>query len=290
MTKILDGGLSTELENLGATFDGPLWTGKTLLENPVLIEHAHRNYVESGAEVIITSSYQLSRQGFQEIGLTSDDADRALVASVEVAKKAAAGTNTKVAASIGPFGAVLHDGSEYRGNYGRSEDELFEFHKTRIEILESAGPDVLLAETIPDLTEVKALARAFEQSKLPVWVSFSAGSATELWSGEKIVDAVLALRGVPTLEAIGFNCVNPELVSDLVATVRSVSNVPLVAYPNKGGKWDAETGQWNYQTGKVLVDYWPEWQQLDLEFVGGCCGTDARDIRKLTQAVSDGNA
>jgi homocysteine S-methyltransferase len=286
LATIIDGGLSTELENLGAKFEGPLWTGRTLLDDPALIEQAHRNYIQAGAKVLITSSYQISSQGFSEIGLSATEAANALSESVAVAKRAAQGTNVLVAASIGPYGAVLHDGSEYKGNYQVSEQQLIDFHAERIRVLEAAEPDILLAETIPDLVEAQALAEALKDTKLPVWVSFTAGSADQLWSGALVTEAVLAISQIPTLQTIGFNCVNPALVEDLVKQVRSVSNLDIAVYPNKGGVWDAARGAWNYQEGKTLIDYWPQWQELGLSYVGGCCGTDASDIQHLAATVN----
>lgn len=286
MAHIIDGGLSTELERLGAKFDGPLWTGRTLLDDPTLIQTAHRNFIDAGAEVVITSSYQVSRRGFLEIGLTADDADAALALSVTIAKKAAEGNEAKVAASIGPYGATLHDGSEYRGNYGVSEEDLVKFHSERIAVLESAGPDILLAETIPDLVEANALAKALSKSQVPVWISFTAGDGEVLWSGDRIEDAVKAVSVIPGLQAVGFNCVNPELIPQLVAQVRSVSNIPIAIYPNKGGSWDSEAGEWSYQNGKSLDAFWPEWKDLGVSYVGGCCGLDSKDISALSEAVS----
>ncbi len=286
MTHIIDGGLSTELERLGASFDGPLWTGRTLLDNPQLIERAHRNFVDAGAEVVITASYQLSRRGFLEIGLTANDADSALRLSVDTARNAVRGTKALVAASIGPYGATLHDGSEYRGNYGLTEDELFVFHAERIAVLEAAQPDILLAETIPDLVETRALARALANTALPVWVSFTAGDANHLWSGASVEDAVRTVSSIPTVQTIGFNCVKPELVSGLVSRARSVTDVSLAVYPNKGGSWDASAGEWSDQNNRTLSDYWSDWSALGIDYVGGCCGVDALDLRELAARVS----
>jgi homocysteine S-methyltransferase len=286
MIKILDGGLSTELQRLGAMIEGPLWTGRALLEDPSAIEQAHKNFISAGAEVVITSSYQISRRGFEEIGLSAADADSALRLSVEVARRATAGSVAKVAASIGPFGAVLHDGSEYRGNYGLTEDELLTFHAERIAILEQAGPDILLAETIPDLIEARALARALQNMQLPVWVSFSATNDAKLWSGASVADAVRAVSGIPNLQAIGFNCVNPDLVPELVSAARAVTEAAIVVYPNKGGVWNSELGEWDSQKVRSLEEYWPDWQDLGLAFVGGCCGSDANDIARLAETVA----
>ena len=285
MTRIIDGGLSTELERIGATFDGPLWTGRTLLDDPALIEQAHRNYVHAGADVIITSSYQLSRRGFAEIGLTQQAADDALRQAVAVARSAAGNSGSRVAASIGPFGAILHDGSEYRGNYGVSEDELVAFHTDRIAVLADARPDILLAETIPDLTEAQALARALVDTDLPVWVSFTSGDGAHLWSGAEIEAAIDAVSGIPALETIGFNCVHPGLVADLVTRAHRVIDRDIAVYPNKGGSWDAESGEWSDQTPRGLDEWWNDWADLNIAYVGGCCGNDATDIARLSQRV-----
>jgi len=287
LTHVIDGGLSTELERIGASFDGPLWTGRTLLESPELIQQAHKNFIDAGAELIITSSYQISRKGFIEVGLTAEQADQVLIQSVETAKAAAGNTNVQIAASIGPYGATLHDGSEYVGNYKVSEDELVQFHRERIEVFLKAQPDILLAETIPDLTEAKALARALRDVSIPVWVCFTAGEAERLWSGDLIVDAIRAVSSIPSLQAIGFNCVHPDLISDLVRTAKSVTDLPIAVYPNRGGSWDATKSVWTLDDKSSFTDYWKQWSQLGIEFVGGCCGLDATDIQQLKTVVSN---
>ena len=281
MTELIDGGLSTELENLGAVFDGPLWTARALLDDPALIVAAHRNFVRAGAKVVITSSYQISRSGFIAAGRTAAQADQALIASIAAAREAVEGTEVRVAASIGPYGATLHDGSEYRGNYGVSEDFLYEFHRARIEILEAAKPDILLAETIPDLTEARALARALAETEVEVWVSFTTRDAESLWSGEKIVDAIKAVSEISSLKVVGFNCVQPNLVEGLVALANTATSADIAAYPNHGGSWNAKLGEWNSPEDSSLANFWPDWSKLDLAFIGGCCGVDAQEISQL---------
>ena len=286
MTQVIDGGLSTELERLGARFDGPLWTGRTLLEHPALIEQAHRNFIDAGAQVIITSSYQLSREGFVAIGLSEEDADDALRRSVEVARSAASGTNARVAASIGPYGAILHDGSEYRGKYGRSQAELAHFHAERLAVLLEADPDILVAETIPDLDELNALVTVLSEADRPVWVSLTSSDGTHIASGQSIEEAIELIEKIPQLEALGFNCVDPALVSVLVDRARSASDLPLVIYPNRGGRWNASTGGWESPEGKELAKWWDQWADLGIRYIGGCCGNDAPAISRLNSRVA----
>lgn len=283
---IIDGGLSTELERLGAQIAGELWTGKALLDDPALVEQAHRNYAAAGAEVVITSSYQLSRQGFVEVGLTVEEADTALRNSVAVARRAVRGTEAKVAASIGPYGAVLHDGSEYRGDYTVDQAYLEAFHAERLAVLLEAEPDFLAVETIPNLAEAKALANVLAETDVPSWVSFTAGSGASLWSGEAIEDAVRAVSGIPKLFAVGVNCVDPAHVAELASRIRSVSNLEIVAYPNRGGVWNSEQGIWIGQEPKALSEWFPEWSAAGVSWFGGCCGTHSGDIRTLYSAVA----
>jgi homocysteine S-methyltransferase len=283
---LIDGGLSTELTRIGATFEGELWTGRALLNDPALVEQAHRNYAEAGAEVLISSSYQLSRQGFEEVGLSSASADEALIKSIEVARNAAAGTQAKVAASVGPYGAVLHDGSEYRGDYKVSQNFLEDFHSERLEVLLSAKPDFLAIETIPNLIEAKALASVLKQTKVPFWFSFTAGTEEKLWSGEFIQDAAAEVSELENIFAVGINCVSPELVSGLINRIKGVSNLDVIAYPNRGGQWDAKNGIWLNEVPREFASWLPEWLDTGVNWLGGCCGTDSTDIRSLNRALT----
>ena len=286
---VIDGGLSSELERLGAHIEGELWTGQTLLANPSLVEQAHRNFVNAGAEIVITSSYQLSRRGFEEVGLTAADASVALRTSVEVARNAVAGTEAKVAASVGPYGAVLHDGSEYRGDYRVSQSELEDFHYERLIELLAAEPDLLAVETIPNVLEARALAKVLSEVTVPFWVSFTAGSPTQLWSGEPIEAAAAELVALKQLFAVGVNCVDPAHVSGLVTAIHSITELPAVAYPNCGGVWDSEAGVWLGGSPKPLSDWLDDWRHTPIEWVGGCCGTTANDIRGLSHALATGH-
>jgi len=287
--RLIDGGLSTELERLGVDIAGNLWTGHTLLGSPASIEEAHRKYAVAGAEVVITSSYQLSRQGFREIGLTDADADAALTSSIKVARAAVAGTDAKVAASVGPFGAVLHDGSEYRGDYSVSQAQLEDFHFERLQVLGAAQPDFLAVETIPNLVEAKALANVLAEFEIPRWISFTAGTPTHLWSGESYESAVEAVSGVDHLLAVGVNCVNPEFVSSLAGIASRVSGLPAIAYPNRGGTWDSPKGEWIGEKPSEFSDYLPSWIDSGVQWVGGCCGTHSGDIASLARALNRAN-
>jgi S-methylmethionine-dependent homocysteine/selenocysteine methylase len=282
----IDGGMSTELEQQGCRLEGSLWTAQALLDDPALIEAAHKAFVDAGAGVVITASYQISRAGFVEAGLTAADADRALRASIEVARKAVAGTDTLVAASVGPYGAILHDGSEYKGNYGKSLEELRAFHAERLEVLISANPDLLAIETIPDALEAEALVAALADFPDAIaWMSFSIGPDGKLWAGQSLAEAARIASSSPAIAAIGVNCVDPALVSGAIAEIRTVTDLPVVIYANGGGTWNAETGLWENAAADALVAYSAEWVEQGASLIGGCCGTHAGDIRQLAEAL-----
>lgn len=282
----IDGGMSTELEQQGCTLEGSLWTAQALLDDPGLIESAHKAYVDAGAGVVITASYQISRAGFVEAGLTANDADRALRASIDVARKAVSGTETLVAASVGPYGAILHDGSEYKGNYGKTVEELRAFHVERLGVLLSANPDLFAIETIPDALEAEALVAALAEFPSAIaWMSFSIGPDGKLWAGQSLAEAARFAASSPAIAAIGVNCVDPALVSAAIAEIRSVTDLPVVIYANGGGTWNSETGIWENAAADALVAYSAEWITQGATVIGGCCGTHAGDIRQLAAAL-----
>ena len=284
---LIDGGLSTELERIGAQIKGQLWTGHNLVDSPELVELAHKNFVASGAEVIISSSYQLSRHGFRVLGLSDDLADSALRRSVEIARAAVGDTGCKVAASIGPYGAVLHDGSEFRGDYKVSQAQLEDFHFERLEVILSAKPDFLAVETIPNVLEAKALAQVLGKVDIPFWIAFTAASESRMWSGEPIEEAAEQIAGLPGLFAAGVNCLNPNYVAPLSMAINKVTSLPAIAYPNDGGKWDAASATWSGRDDKSLAEWIPHWIDTPIEWVGGCCGSNALDILELSKFLKE---
>lgn len=284
---VLDGGLSTQLESHGHDMNHRLWTGRVLLEDPAAISRAHSDYVDSGADVVISASYQVSRQGFVDAGLTEEAADAALVSSVDAARAAVAGRQARVAASVGPYGAILHDGSEYRGRYGLSSDALVAFHRERVGILVDAGPDLLAVETIPDVVEAKAIVEVLaDHPTMPVWMTFTAADDKHICAGQRIEDAVAVAASAPSVMAVGVNCTDPRLVAPLILRMRAASDLPIVIYPNAGGAWNPEDGSWDDSiTGPFAPALVEVWQQAGATAIGGCCGTDASVIRDLAAQV-----
>ncbi len=272
----LDGGLSTGLEAHGHDVTGPLWTGELLLSNPDAVAAVHRGFVEAGADIIITGSYQLSFEGGRRAGWSDDDVERALRNSTTAARMAA-NEETLVAASIGPYGAFLNDGSEFRGNYGVSEQTLRDFHGRRLDILLSTEPDLLAIETMPDLDEVRVILDLINEKApdVPLWVSFTVREPGEVSGGGSFADACALVEGHAAAIAVGINC-SPLTV--ITPTLQSVeTDLPFVVYPNAGQEWDADAMAWTGEPHFATTEQVSEWVDLGARIVGGCCGysTDA---------------
>ena len=203
---VLDGGLSTALEQQGADLGGALWTARLLADEPARIAAAHRSFFDAGARVATTASYQASVEGLVAAGYDATEARRLIASSVTIAREVADEyPGSLVAASVGPYGAYLADGSEYTGRYGVTAARLRDFHGPRLELLAGAGPDLFAVETIPDADEAEVLVELLDEIGLPAWFSYSVkGNHTP--AGQLLVAAYAVLIGCRSLVAAGVNC------------------------------------------------------------------------------------
>ena len=279
---VLDGGLATELERRGADLRDPLWSARILLEDPDLIRAVHADYVAAGADVAISASYQASFEGFANRGLDHGRAAALMRRSVELAREASDGRI--VAASVGPYGAVLADGSEYDGRYGLEVRDLVDFHRPRIETLLEAEPDVLAIETIPSIVEAEALVAILEDlPDVAAWISFSCYDGAHISDGTPFADAATMAASSPRVVAVGVNCSPPVHVPALLSSARV--HTPLLAYPNLGSTWDAATKSWIVEGARPdLAAAASDWRAAGASIVGGCCGTTPEDIRAIAAA------
>jgi homocysteine S-methyltransferase len=285
---VLDGGLSTALEQQGADLGGALWTARLLGEAPDRIAAAHRAYYEAGARVATTASYQASVEGLVAAGYDPAEARRLITLSVTVARDvrdelAGSHPGLLVAASVGPYGACLADGSEYRGRYGVTPARLRDFHAPRLELLAAAGPDLLAVETIPDSDEAEVLVPLLDDLGVPAWFSYSVtGDTTN--AGQPLAEAYAVPAGSRAVIAAGVNCSEQADVLGAVRAAVAATGRPAVAYPNRGGSWNADTRQWEY-AGPLDLDLVDGWLAAGARLVGGCCGTGPDDIAALAERV-----
>lgn len=310
---ILDGGLATELERRGLDLRDSLWSGRVLVEAPEEIEAVHDDYFQAGADVGTSASYQATFEGFAGRGIGTRASERLLRLSVELVDRArgrfwsdpanrAGRVFPLVAASIGCYGASLHDGSEYRGDYGLTREALMDFHRPRLRVLADSGADVLAFETIPSKLEAEAVVALLEEipSAPPAWVSFSCRNALEVSHGEPLAECFAAAGASESVAAVGINCTPPRLVSGLLQSARGATKKEVVVYPNSGEIWDASKQAWKISTLSTggesparIEELAPEWRRLGARLIGGCCRTtpsttsDLRAIFSAQQIVPD---
>jgi homocysteine S-methyltransferase len=299
----VDGALATELEAHGCDLEDPLWSAKVLLEQPHLVKRVHREYFRAGAAVAITASYQATTLGFARRGLSEEEALGRVALSVRLADEARreyllenpdAGP-LLVAGSVGPYGAYLADGSEYRGDYRLSPDDFLDFHRPRISALVDAGADFLACETLPSLPEAQALLALLEEFDVEAWLSFTLRDGSHISDGTPLAQVAELCRDQPLAVAIGVNCVPLELVSPALEALGNATETPLIAYPNSGETYDAVTKTWgpaaagdspagpHGKTPLSLAEGTPTWRALGARLVGGCCRTTPHDIAAVAR-------
>ena len=292
---VLDGGLATELEAQGHDLTDDLWSARVLRDAPEAIEAAHAAYLRAGAQVLITASYQASVESFARAGMSPQGAEELLRQSVVLARRARervaadlpAAAAALVAASVGPYGAVLREGQEYTGDYGGLDlAALEQFHERRLRVLISAGPDCLACETIPRADEARLLAGLLDRLEAPpAWISFTCRNGEATSHGEPIEEAVEAAASGQRVVAVGINCTAPEHVPELLRRAATATDLPLVAYPNGGRVWDGNERGWlTLGSDRLPLDAVAEWVDAGARLVGGCCGIGPAGIGEIAQA------
>ncbi|KAF7187306.1 Homocysteine S-methyltransferase [Pseudocercospora fuligena] len=302
---IVDGALATELETRGHDLNHPLWSAKLLKESPASIEDVHFDYFKAGANIAITASYQAGIEGLTtHFGVEESEARLLIKRSVGVAQAArdalAKPSNATsphgspktrlIAGSVGPYGAFLADGSEYRGDYQRTLDEFKDFHRSRIETLIEAGVDLLALETMPNMAEIQALLELL-QTEFPhaiAWLSCSMKGAAHLSDGtpwQNVLDLVNEHQA--RIVSFGINCVPLHETTDALEQIKRFTDLPLICYPNSGEVWESATHTWHgSQPDALLAEHsgkskaasqlaadFDSWTKAGARLVGGCCRT-----------------
>jgi len=289
---ILDGGLAAELEARGADLDHELWSARYLQEDPDLIRRIHLDYLDAGADCVISASYQATVRGFRKQGLSDEEAVALLRRSVELAcaarddfwDRAPAGRlRPLVAASVGAYGAYLADGSEYTGRYDLDEAGLTEFHRRRFRILAASGADLLACETLPSGPEARALLRLLGESPGAwAWFSFTCRDEIHLSDGTPLAEMAAELDGARQVVAVGVNCTAPRFIPALISELRRSTRKPVVVYPNSGETYDAERKAWSdLASPPDFGQLSSVWFDRGASLVGGCCRTGPRHIRQI---------
>ncbi|MCY3659015.1 MAG: homocysteine S-methyltransferase [Caldilineaceae bacterium] len=298
---VLDGGLASEVERRGVVITGdPLWSARLLLDNPSLLEDIHLAYARAGADILTTATYQASLPGLAAAGLSAIESRAVLTKAVHLAQRVGArwaqacGVKPPlVAASMGPYGAYLADGSEYTGAYTQDKATLRAFHEKRMAVLVDAGTDLLACEAIPSLAEGEVLLELLgAYPHLPCWISFTCRDALHVSHGEPVA-ACLSMGADCPHVMTGVNCLHPRLVTPLMAAVPDSGGAATqVVYANRGDTWIAESGTWDTSTGlddEAYAACAVDWAQLGALLIGGCCRTTPSTTAHLV-SLSTANA
>ena len=290
---VLDGAMATELEGKGFDLSGPLWSAQVLQDYPQAIAEVHRDYLEAGADCLLTASYQVSAEGFQKLGFSAERAAeaaaQALQAAVALAEEARRSFQTRssrrvwIAASLGPYGAMLHNGAEYHGNYDCSFDALVGFHRRRIAVLATTGADFLAFESVPSLAEAEAILAALREfPTLGAYVSFTCRDRVHVSHGEPLRACAEMLEKEPQIVGVGVNCTPPALITGLIEEMAGATAKPIIVYPNSGEAWDAAGHCWQ---GDGQMQAFGEqargWRTAGAQWIGGCCRTGPEHVRAV---------
>jgi len=279
---VIDGGLATQLEAQGCDINNALWSASIITDDPQAIVDAHRAFLDAGAQIIISASYQTI-----DPDLIAGAVYLAVQARDEFVKDNPASNASLVAGSIGPYGAVLSDGSEYSGDYGVSRADLIEFHRARVAQLDASAVDILACETIPSYDEAIALRDLLAAVASPAWISFSCRDGVCISDGTAVEEAVALFRDHPSVRAVGVNCSSPQYVASLIQRIKAtLPEMPILVYPNSGEKFEASDKTWS---GTATASDWGPaaqgWLAAGATIIGGCCRTGPEHIQTIEQTI-----
>lgn len=300
---VIDGAMATELEKMGVQTNNELWSATALIENPEAIKAVHKSYFQAGADIAITNTYQANIKEFMKIGLSEAESRQLIIKAVKLADQARTeyyrdlpknerqirAPHPLIAGSVGPYGAYLADGSEYRGDYSLSQKEFQDFHRSRMELLDQAGVDLFAMETQPNFAETKALVNLLvnEFPQQHAWLSFSINDPQTLCDGTLLSEAVEYYNDVEQVSAIGVNCTTMENIEATVKNIRAVTTKPIIVYPNNGDIYDPETKTWTKnESADTFGQLVPAWLQAGANLIGGCCRTTPQDIQEIAQVIN----
>lgn len=289
---VSDGAMATELEKRGVATNSALWSATAMLDHPDAIQAVHQSYLDAGAKIMTTNTYQANVPAFEQAGIAAAQARQLIQQAVTIAhtaRDASHVTDAVIAGSIGPYGAYLADGSEYTGAYQLTPSAYQDFHRERLALIMAAGVDVLALETMPRLDEVQALVQLITTTWLqqPYWVSFSIKDPQTLCDGTSLAATAKWVAAQPNVVAVGVNCTTLENIAPALATLKAAVAVPLIVYPNSGDQYDPVTKTWQEtHLSHQFASFVPQWLAAGARIIGGCCRTTPKDIATVARALS----
>lgn len=289
---VSDGAMATELEKRGVATNSALWSATAMLDHPDAIQAVHQSYLDAGAKIMTTNTYQANVPAFEQAGIAATQARQLIQQAVTIAhtaRDASHVTDAVIAGSIGPYGVYLADGSEYTGAYQLTPSAYQDFHRERLALIMAAGVDVLALETMPRLDEVQALVQLITTTwtQQPYWVSFSIKDPQTLCDGTSLAVAAKWVAAQPNVVAVGVNCTTLENIAPALTTLKAAVAVPLIVYPNSGDQYDPVTKTWQEtHLSHQFASFVPQWLAAGARIIGGCCRTTPKDIATVARALS----
>lgn len=292
---VLDGAMADELQRQGIDLNSKLWTASALIDQEEKVYHAHLNYFKAGANIVITDTYQANLPAFEKAGYSQKQAEEFIKKAVRIAKQARddyerqTEIHNYVAGTVGPYGAYLADGNEYRGDYELSPQEYLDFHLPRLRLILAEKPDLIALETQPKLTETQVLLDWLTQHvpEVPVYVSFTLKDKTTISDGTSLAHAAQVVDKYKQVVGIGINCVAPNLVTPALELLSKNTIKPLVVYPNQGASYNPEIKEW--EEVKEHFDFsklTKTWYEKGARLIGGCCTTGPKEVKQISTTLN----
>ncbi|MEJ6348901.1 homocysteine S-methyltransferase [Holzapfeliella sp. He02] len=290
---VIDGAMSLGLEERQVNLNNKLWTASAIDYYPEKIKDVHQAYFDAGANIAIVSTYQASVQGYLDQGYSVDQAKTLIKRAVQLAdeaRQASDSTQPKfLAGAVGPYGAYLADGSEYRGDYALSDEAYREFHRDRLDVLIAEGCDLLAIETMPNYQEIKVILELLKElPEISVWVTCTLKDAKTLSDGTPFEQVQALLEENNQVIAYGANCIAPELVTSFLKQVQPTAQKDLVIYPNSGASYSPEVKEWDKapHSQQTFNTYTKQWHEQGAKWIGGCCCTSEPEVRAIVSSLN----
>lgn len=275
---IFDGAMGTMLQKKGLKLgENPEVLN---LNEPSIIEEIHREYIDSGANVITTNTFGANEL---KLKLCNLEVEEVVDSAIKIAKKARGNSNTYIALDIGPIGELL----EPMGTL--SFDRAYEIFKRQVVQGAKSGADIILIETMTDLYELKAAVLAVkENSELPVFCTMTFEENLRTFTGCSPEAMVLVLEGLG-VDALGVNCsLGPKQLKPVIEEVCSLAHIPVMIQPNAGLPTLSIGNETKYDvTKEEFADTLCSFIDSGVRVIGGCCGTTPDYIRELVLRVKD---
>lgn len=286
---VLDGGTGTELERRGVTMDLEAWCGPSSLENAILLQRIHEDYIAAGADIITANTYASSRLMLEPAGLADQlkEINSTAIAAALRARDASGRDDILIAGSLSHMCPMISGTSIVDSDNVPSSAKMADAFAELATLFLDQGCDLILLEMMYFPERMGLAFHAAKQTGLPVWAGFSVrrgknGQVLSFASDREIPfeDIVQVLKEFD-VDAAGVMHSPSDLTGEAIEIVRGVFNGPLTAYPDSGY---FEMPHWQFKDvipPAKLLQVASQWVEDGVQVVGGCCGLSPEHIAVL---------